>query len=203
MATITVVAAAALRRIMAPTASARTATTAISAAVPATMRSSVAHDNRRGRGDQPGHEAGRADHDRLRGQYPAPARAGGQGDADQAAPVLGRDEQRRDDNHRDQPGERADEHVREGDAGAARGAGAGRDRCDVAGPGHGELAAGLVIAPDAGRVGAAPDIAAGPAASRPRTGQAQVIEDGRGLAGSLVAVVPAAEALGDDLVDRG
>src|SRR5216684_1930991 len=44
IATMTVVTAAALRRNRAPTASARTAATAISAAVPAITRTSVSHD---------------------------------------------------------------------------------------------------------------------------------------------------------------
>ena len=55
-------------------------------------------------------------------------------DADQAAPVLGGDEHRRDHDHGDQPGERADEGVVERLAGAR----AGHVRGDVPGPGHGE-----------------------------------------------------------------
>src|SRR5262249_61396048 len=97
----------------------------------------LAKRDREGGGGQPGGEGGRADYDGLGRQHPAAARAGGQGGTDQAPPVFGGDEQRRHHDHRDQPGERAEE-------GAVDPAATIHDRGDVAGPGDRERAAGLL-----------------------------------------------------------
>jgi hypothetical protein len=190
---------------MVPTARARTAATASSAAVPTIMRSSVSHgtgytydavprraswaeDHRGGGGDQPGHEGDRADHDGLGGQHPAPARARGQRDADQAPPVLGGDEHRRDHDHRDQPGERADEV------------------CVIGGPPPACPGTTGAMSPDPVTVNrppawwkpADPRTAVGvrcsppvhaPAGQVPRP--ADVIEDGGGLAGAAARFLPA------------
>ncbi len=78
----------------------------------------------------------------------------------------------------------------------------GHDRRDVAGPGHGEPAAGLVIPADPRPVGGS-DVVAGPGAARPGARPADVIEDGGVLAGGDDPVFSAAEALGDRLVRRG
>ena len=78
----------------------------------------------------------------------------------------------------------------------------GHRRRDVAGAGHGEPAAGLVIPADPGPVGGS-DVVAGPRAARPGARPAEVIEDGGVLAGGNDPVFPAAEVLGDRLVRRG
>ena len=119
---MTAATAPAPRRRIAPTARASTAATASSAAVPAITRVSVRgltgrhvvavgaqdgladRDGGRG-GDQPGDEGDGADHDGLGRQYPAAPRAGRERRADQAPPVLGRDEQCGQDDQHDQPGE--------------------------------------------------------------------------------------------------
>src|SRR5262245_60302077 len=203
IATMTAAAAAALRRSMAPTARARTAATASSAAVPAITRRSVSADavavgaqdplakrDGEGGGDQPGDEGNRRDHDGLGRQHLAAARAGGQRGADQAAPVFGGDELGRHHDHRDKPGERADE--------GALDPGTVHDRRDVARPGDGEPAAGLlnpcrtVVALPIG-VSAAPYRVATPH-SGSRAAQADVIDDCGGL--GEVHLGSAADALG-------
>src|SRR6266511_3363187 len=70
----------------------RTISTMTPVTDPALRRSTV--PTPRARGD-------RADHDVLLRQDPARPRAGGQGGADQAPPVLGGDERRGHDDHRD------------------------------------------------------------------------------------------------------
>jgi len=111
---------------MAPTARAKTAKTAASAAGPgddpylgecrhgvdgvAAGAQQRGPDQDRGRrAGQPGGEGDGAEDDGLGGQGPAASRAGGERGADQAAPVLGGHELRADHQHRDQRDEQARE----------------------------------------------------------------------------------------------
>ena len=74
----------------------------------------LADRKRDGGGNQSDDEGHRADHEGLRGQDPASAGTCGERGADEAPPILGRDEQRRENDRHDEPGERADERVLDG-----------------------------------------------------------------------------------------
>jgi hypothetical protein len=150
---------------------------------PVAAQDPLARGDHHGGANQSGQGGDGAAHDGLGGQDPAAPRAGRQGGADQAPPVLGGDEHHPDDDHHDQPGERAHQGLGDGGAKARR---AGHGRRDVAGPGHGEPTAGLVepATLQRGRVAGATDVLAGPCLAGPGALPGEVVEGGGGLGGA-------------------
>src|SRR5207249_7864313 len=92
------------------------------------------------RSHEPGDEGHRADDDGFGGEDTAPARAGSEGGADETTAVLGGDEQGRQHDEDDEPGDSADQ-----DAPSRVVAEASDKRGDVAGTADRERVAGLLV----------------------------------------------------------